>query len=126
MTGLRSVGCGMLVALLCSATPGSAVLADEAVDAPGAELRGLDKMASSTSELSVRNGQTRTFGELTVSVSACRFPKDNPSADAWAHLTISDQTGATLFSGWMSAASPALSALDHPRYDVWLIRCISS
>lgn len=126
MTGLRTAACAVLVALLSSATLGSAVLAEEAVDAPGAELRGLDKMASTTSELPVHNGQTQRFGELTISVSACRFPKDNPSADAWAHLTINDQTGATLFSGWMSAASPALSALDHPRYDVWLIRCISS
>ena len=27
------------------------------------------------------------------------------------------------FSGWMFASSPALSALDHPRYDVWVVSC---
>jgi hypothetical protein len=29
-----------------------------------------------------------------------------------------------VFSGWMVASSPALSALDHPRYDVWVLNCI--
>jgi hypothetical protein len=28
-----------------------------------------------------------------------------------------------LFSGWMFASSPALSALEHPVYDVWVIDC---
>ena len=28
--------------------------------------------------------------------------------------------------GWMLADSPALSALDHPRYDLWLISCTTS
>lgn len=97
-----------------------------AADAPGAVLRGLDKMAGATSDLEVRNGATATFGTLKVTVSACRFPRDNPAADAWAHLSITDSAGARLFDGWMIASSPALSALDHPRYDIWVIRCMSS
>ena len=31
----------------------------------------------------------------------------------------------TIFSGWMLASSPALNALEHPRYDVWVLRCIT-
>lgn len=30
---------------------------------------------------------------------------------------------APLFSGWMFASSPALNALEHPVYDVWVIDC---
>jgi len=30
-----------------------------------------------------------------------------------------------VFKGWMIASSPALNALDHPRYDVWVLRCIT-
>ncbi len=29
----------------------------------------------------------------------------------------------TIFSGWMFASSPALNALEHPVYDVWVIDC---
>ncbi|OZA01113.1 MAG: hypothetical protein B7Y02_17840 [Rhodobacterales bacterium 17-64-5] len=47
-----------------------------------------------------------------------------PLGDAWAHVTILD-AGQTdpVFKGWMVASSPALSALDHPRYDVWVLHC---
>lgn len=30
---------------------------------------------------------------------------------------------AKVFSGWMLASNPAISALDHPVYDVWVIDC---
>ena len=29
----------------------------------------------------------------------------------------------TRFSGWMFASSPALSAMEHPVYDVWVLDC---
>ena len=65
-------------------------------------------------------------GTLSVSVSDCRYPANDPAANAYAHVMISDATGATDFDGWMIASSPALSALDHPRYDVWVLRCMSN
>lgn len=99
-------------------------------EAPGAILRGLDKVAGVTKDLTVRNGQSTEFGTLKVAVSDCRYPTDNPAADAYAHLSITETTAATpaatLFDGWMVASSPALSALDHPRYDVWVLRCTNS
>ena len=33
------------------------------------------------------------------------------------------QAATPLFSGWMFASSPALNALEHPVYDVWVIDC---
>ena len=100
--------------------------AEDVAEAPGAILRGLDKMSSQITDLSVKNGGTVTFGTLSVSVSDCRFPAKDPAANAYAHVIISDSTGATDFDGWMIASSPALSALDHPRYDVWVLRCMSN
>jgi hypothetical protein len=37
----------------------------------------------------------------------------------------SGEEGTRLFSGWMFASNPALNALDHPVYDVWVIDCRS-
>jgi hypothetical protein len=28
-----------------------------------------------------------------------------------------------IFTGWMFADSPALNAIDHPVYDIWLVDC---
>ena len=33
------------------------------------------------------------------------------------------ETTQKIFSGWMFASSPALNALEHPVYDVWVIDC---
>jgi len=112
---------------ICTLLAGAlACQAEEVADAPGAILRGLDKMSSQITDLSIKNGDTVTFGTLSVSVSDCRYPANDPAANAYAHVMISDATGATDFDGWMIASSPALSALDHPRYDVWVLRCMSS
>ncbi|WP_170398816.1 DUF2155 domain-containing protein [Ruegeria arenilitoris] len=94
--------------------------------APGAILRGLDKVSGQTVDVEMQNGQTGEVFGLDVALGDCRYPVENPTGDAFAYLTIwekgkSDQ----LFDGWMIATSPALNALDHARYDVWVIRCIT-
>ena len=104
------------VLALVLALAGAGAAADEVASAPGALLRALDKVS----------GETTDLGRLAVTLSDCRYPVADPSANAYAHLTITDTaTGAAVFDGWMVAASPALSALDDPRYDVWVIRCRS-
>lgn len=89
-----------------------------------AHLRGLDILSGTTTDLTVAVGQTITFGRLEITLDTCRVPQDDPKADAYAFLRIRDsREDAPRFSGWMLASSPALSALDHPRYDVWVVSC---
>lgn len=97
----------------------------EAVEsAAGAMLRGLDKVSGETSEIDIATGQTVAFGRLTVTLGDCRYPVEDPSSNAYAQLSITDTVQkAVVFDGWMISSSPALSALDHSRYDVWVIRC---
>jgi hypothetical protein len=72
----------------------------------------------------MRVGETKRFGHLEITAEACRVPADDPAGDAYAFLKIRDIREETdRFSGWMFASSPALSALDHPRYDVWVVGC---
>lgn len=100
--------------------------AQEVARADGALLRGLDKISGRTTDLPVPVGQVVRYGRLEVRLGECRYPADDPSSDAFAQLTITDTTqNVTLFSGWMVASSPALSALDDARYDVWVISCQS-
>ena len=109
----------ILVALL--AAPAAA---QEMAEAPGAQLRILDKLTGEVQDVTLARGQAVTTGRLTVQLDACRSPADNTVAEADAHLTILDEASADpVFNGWMLATAPALSALDHPRYDVWVLRC---
>ncbi len=99
-------------------------LAQEMADAPGAQLRILDKLTGEVQDVTHGRGQSMTTGRLTVLLDSCRSPADNTTADADAHLTVMDAASPDpVFTGWMLASAPALSALDHPRYDVWVLRC---
>ncbi|PCD77151.1 DUF2155 domain-containing protein [Pseudothioclava arenosa] len=109
-----------LLALPVAAQEAPAGLAD----APGAVLRGLDKVAGAASDIELLSGQTVPYGQLEITLRECRYPPADPSSNAYAFVTIKDTSAeAQVFSGWLIADSPALSALDHQRYDVWAIRC---
>ncbi|MEP2534127.1 DUF2155 domain-containing protein [Shimia sp.] len=100
----------------------------QAVIAQGAMLRGLDKLTGDVVDFELENGYSVNFGGLRVDMAQCRHPEDNANGEAYAFLTILDKNGAgdAIFQGWMIASSPALSALDHARYDVWVRRCKTS
>ena len=111
-----------LTAVLCLLAGG--VAAESVTVGTGAVLRGLDKVSGKSIDIEMANGTTTEYGRLVISLGECRYPLGNASGNAWAFLTIRDK-GATdnVFSGWMVASAPALSALDHSRYDVWVTRC---
>ncbi|MBY6134947.1 DUF2155 domain-containing protein [Nocardioides marinus] len=92
-----------------------------------AVLRALDKVNGHTIDAEVAVGDKAAMFGLLVSVRDCRYPADNPTGDAYAFLSVHDpEDGTSHFEGWMIASSPALNALDHSRYDVWVIRCNNS
>ncbi|MBT8411565.1 MAG: DUF2155 domain-containing protein [Octadecabacter sp.] len=109
--------------LIMSALP---VAAQQATTGTGGTLRVLDKVTGRTQDLEFTNGQTRSVGLLAITMTECRFPTGNRSGDAYALLTIVYNNAVDpVFRGWMIASAPALNALDHPRYDVWALRCSS-
>lgn len=91
-------------------------------------LRALDKITARITELEIPVGETRAFGTLAIDVRYCRSRPPIETPESFAYLTIRDRpAGETeekqVFEGWMLASSPALSALEHPVYDVWVIAC---
>ena len=96
----------------------------------GAVLQGLDKVTARVSTFPAPIGQPVRFGTLLVTVRAChkRPPEEPPESAAF--LEIAEQRqgeeAAPLFKGWMFASSPALSALEHAVYDVWVLDCMSA
>lgn len=100
---------------------------EETQAATGAVLRGLDKISGKVVDIELPVGRTVQFDRLNITLTECRYPAGNPSGNAYAGLQITEAgPGDVLFSGWMIASSPALSAMDHARYDVWVIRCTTS
>lgn len=114
-----------LAALIFAALmPLAAAAQETAARGSGAVLRGVEKISGEIVDITLRAGEQTVFGPLTIELAQCRYPQGNPAGDAFAFLTIRDEgQEAPIFSGWMIASSPALNALDHPRYDLWVLRC---
>ncbi len=109
------------------AGPAAAQQSQQVVSAPGAVLRVLDKANGSVTDLEMRIGETGSVGNLAVTLGDYRYPTENPSGDAFALMTIHYRDAPDpIFAGWMIASAPALNAMEHPRYDVWALRCRTS
>lgn len=90
-------------------------------------LQGLDKVTARISTIDVPVGGAAKFGSLTIVARACQKspPEEPPEAAAFLEITETPASApaVSIFSGWMFASSPALSALEHPVYDVWVKDC---
>lgn len=117
----------MWKSLLLLSMLASPLAAQEVTSASGGVLRALDKTSGHTTDIEMQRGQSKTLGNLQIVMSDCRYPAGNPSGNAYAELEISEKGKVgTVFSGWMIASAPALSAMEHQRYDVWIMRCTTS
>ena len=72
-------------------------------------------------------GATIKFGKLEITVRICdkRPPEEIPESaafiDVWEVRT--GEIPVSVYRGWMFASSPALAAMEHPVYDVWVLDC---
>ena len=92
-----------------------------------AVLGGLDKVTARVVTIEAPVGRTVHLGTLEIVARACmkRRPEENPESaaflDVWDLKT--GEAAQSVFRGWMFASSPALSAMEHPIYDIWVLDC---
>jgi hypothetical protein len=110
-------------ALICACEEVSAEMTRE----PTAIIQGLDKVAARVSRFEAPVGRAVQFGKLLVLVRDCErsAPEDRPENAAFLEIyeQLPGEARERLFAGWMFSSSPALSALEHPVYDVALLEC---
>ena len=98
------------------------------IDGGNARLQALDKITARISTLEAPVGAARFFGTLEITVNRCAFhPPEEPPENA-AFITVLDRgydgrQPKLVFSGWVFSSSPAVSALEHPVYDLTLLAC---
>lgn len=110
---------------------GGSAQAAATIDHGVALLQGLDKVTARVSPLQAPLGEPIRFGRLQITARACRETPPTEPPESAAFLEIWELPPASeeaadpiqLFSGWMFASSPAVSALAHPVYDLWVVDC---
>jgi hypothetical protein len=115
-----------VAAALCCAAPAWA----QPIANPVATFAGLDKITGRITRFDVYIDETVLFGALEITPRACysRPPTETQRVSSFLEVDQRSLTGTSkrIFTGWMFADSPALNAVDHAVYDVWLIECKTS
>ena len=116
-----------LVPLVLALLAAGAAGAEEMTPEPTAVMQGLDKITARVSRFDAPVGQAVRFGTLSIVVRDCEksAPEERTENAAFVQIdeTRPKEQKSRLFSGCMFSSSPALSALEHPVYDVNLLEC---
>jgi len=119
------------VALAIAVGASSGLVAqDESAASVGAVLQGLDKVTARISTFEAPFDVPVRFGSLVIQARACHQapPTEPPESTVFLEIDETFETARPrdLFTGWMFASSPAVSALEHPVYDVWVVDCMKA
>ncbi|MEE1111261.1 MAG: DUF2155 domain-containing protein [Alphaproteobacteria bacterium] len=99
------------------------VVANAYIEKSTAVLRVLDKDAGKVYEHSVTVGDTLQFGKLNIIVKNCKQTDPFQAEDFFAFIEISERDKGQVYGNWMSRNEPGQTPLQHPDYDVWLVKC---
>lgn len=92
-----------------------------------AVLQALDKVTAQVSTIDAPIGEVVKFGTIEMVARTCdkRPPEETPESAAFMDIweVRPGEAALSVFRGWMFASSPALSAMEHPVYDVWVLDC---
>lgn len=120
LPGVLALGC-LILAIAPRPAPAQQAAPIAAV------LQGLDKTTARVSTIEVPVGRLARFGTLEITARACHKKPPTETPESAAYLEIvdvrPDSPAVRVFNGWMFASSPAVSAMEHPVYDVWVIDC---
>lgn len=100
---------------------------------PVAVVQAIDKITAETMRFEVEVGgrPVRFDKTLIITARACEVSaSDEVVRDSVAYLDISvqprgaqNQEPRQIYRGWMFASTPAVSGLQHPIYDAWVVGC---
>lgn len=95
-----------------------------------AKMQAMDKITGKVSIIEVPVGGEVTFGSFSVVVRDCRTNAEGEVPENYAFVDVTDKSfdkeEFNIFKGWMLSSSPAVNAIEHPIYDVWLLKCVNS
>ena len=95
-------------------------------------LDALDKVTGRVNTIRGPVGEALSFGRLQIVARTCltRPPEETPENSAFLEIAEVQPKSKTkaestkqVFTGWMFSSNPAISAMDHAVYDVWVVGC---
>lgn len=101
-----------------------------AIEKNTAKMQAMDKITGMVSVVNVPVGGKIDFGSLSIVVRHCATRPEEETPDNFAFVDVVDKSlkgeELNIFKGWMISSSPATHAVEHPIYDVWLLKCLDT
>ena len=118
-----------LSALLASSCCFYQVANAAAADTNMAQMQAMDKITGRVSIIEVPVGGAVSFGTFSIVVRSCKARTEEEVPENFAFVDVTDKSfdkeEYNIFKGWMLSSSPAVNAVEHPIYDVWLLKCFN-
>lgn len=99
------------------------VVADAYVNRNAAVVKIMNKDAGKVQQVVIPVNQEVQFEKIFINVRSCKQTDPFQAEDFFAFLEISERDKGQVFGGWMSRNEPGQNPLQHPDYDVWLVKC---
>ena len=91
------------------------------------EIQILDKITARVKTLEIKVNESNLFETLNIEIYACykNPPEEIPENFVLLRIydNLADKEKQLVYQGWMISSSPAVTPLEHPIYDLWLIEC---
>ncbi len=95
-----------------------------------ARMQAMDKITGHVTEIDVPVNGIANFGSFSILARKCvtHSPEETPEDTAFIDVVDNYESDnpVNIFKGWMFSSTPALSAVEHPIYDVWLLKCYNN
>ena len=95
-----------------------------------ARLQAMDKITGKVSIVDVPVNGHAEYGTFSIVVRSCKTRSPEETPENFAYVDVVDnyqsENPVNIFRGWMMSSSPALNAVAHPIYDVWLLKCLNT
>ena len=109
-----------LIAVLFAVMP---VVANAFVDKKSAVVRVMNKDAGKVQEFVIPVGQEMNFEKLNIKIYACKQTDPFDAENFFAFVEVAEYEKEKIFSNWMNRNEPGENPLQHPDYDLWLVKC---
>ena len=105
----------------------SAPLFSQYIESNKAEIKILDKITTKVETFEINVNDSIIFNSLYIEIFACYKNPPEVIPEDFVLLKIYDKIinleNQAIYQGWMISSSPSSTPLEHPIYDVWLVKC---
>lgn len=95
-----------------------------------AHMQAMDKITGHVTEIDVPVNGLVNFGSFSILARKCvtHSPEETPEDTAFIDVVDNYESDnpINIFKGWMFSSTPALNAVEHPIYDIWLLKCYNN